>query len=60
MTERQFKRLETEIVRYWLLEGEVTDPLAASLIHVIISELETELQQRRDQSQRPRQRDQKR
>ena len=60
MTERQFKRLETEIVRYRLLEREVTDPLAASLIHVIISELETELQQRRDQSQRPRQRDQKR
>lgn len=45
MTERQFTKLETEIARYRLLEQEVTDPLAASLIHVIISELEAELQQ---------------
>jgi hypothetical protein len=38
MTERQFRKLEAEIARYRLLEREVTDPLAASLIHVIISE----------------------
>ena len=45
MTERQVRKLEAEIARYRLLEREVTDPLAASLIHVIISELEAELQQ---------------
>jgi hypothetical protein len=45
MTERQFRKLEAEIARYRLLEREVTDALAASLIHVIISELEAELQQ---------------
>jgi hypothetical protein len=44
MTEHQFRKLEAEIARYRLLEREVTDPLAASLIHVIISELEAELQ----------------
>ena len=43
MTERQFRELETEIARYRLLEREVTDPLAACLIHVIISDLEADL-----------------
>jgi hypothetical protein len=42
MTDRQFRKLETEITRYRLLEREVTDPLAASLIHVIILELEAD------------------
>jgi hypothetical protein len=44
LTERQFRKLETEITRYRLLEREVTDPLAASLIHVIILGLEAERQ----------------
>ncbi len=53
MTERQFRELETEIERYRLLEREVTDPLAAGLIHVIISELEADLQKGRELSQHP-------
>jgi hypothetical protein len=60
MTERQFRKLEAEIARYRLLEREVTDPLAASLIHVIILELEADLQQRGEPDQRPRKGDQKR
>ena len=58
MAER--KKLEIEIERYRLLEREVTDPLAASLIHTIILDLEGDLQQGSDPSQRPPQRDQKR
>jgi hypothetical protein len=54
MTERQFRELETEIARYRLLEREVTDPLAASLIHVIILELEAEIQQGDEPPQRAR------
>jgi hypothetical protein len=54
MTERQFSKLKTEIARYRLLEQEVTDPLAASLIHVIILELEAELQHGGEPPQRPR------
>lgn len=54
MTERQFRKLETEIARYRLLEREVTDPLAASLIHVIILELEAELQQGGEPARRAR------
>jgi hypothetical protein len=53
MTERQFRKLETEIARYRLLEREVTDPLAAGLIHVIISELEADLRKDREPDQRP-------
>ena len=56
MTDRQFGKLEAEILRYRLLEREVTDPLAASLIHVIISELEAELQQGGEPGRRARQR----
>jgi hypothetical protein len=59
MTERQFRKLEAEIARNRLLEQEVTDPLAASLIHVIILELEADLQQGGEPGQRPRQGDQK-
>ena len=44
--------LEAEIERYRLLEREVTDPLATSLIHVIISELEADLQQVSEPGQR--------
>jgi hypothetical protein len=58
MAER--KKLEIEIERYRLLEREVTDPLAASLIHTIILDLEADLQQGSDPSQRPPPRDQKR
>jgi hypothetical protein len=43
MTERQFKRLEVEIARYQFLQREVTDPLAAGLLHSIVSELEADL-----------------
>jgi len=41
----ELEKLEAEIERCRLLEREVTDPLATSLIHVIISELEANLQQ---------------
>jgi hypothetical protein len=43
VTERKFKEQEVQIARYRLLEREVTDPLAASLLHIIILELEAEL-----------------
>ncbi|NOJ43027.1 hypothetical protein HCN58_26200 [Bradyrhizobium sp. WSM 1791] len=44
MTERKFREQEVQIARYRLLEREVTDPLAASLLHIIILELEADLQ----------------
>jgi hypothetical protein len=53
MTERQFRNLENEIARYRLLEREVTDPLAAGLIHVIILELEADLKKDREPGKRP-------
>nr|WP_312010393.1 hypothetical protein [Bradyrhizobium cenepequi] len=48
MTERQLRDREVEIVRYRLLEREVTDPLATCLLHAIIEELEADLQRDRD------------
>lgn len=44
MTERNLKEQEFQIARYRRLEREVTDPLAACLLHSIIEELEAELQ----------------
>jgi hypothetical protein len=44
MTGRKFREQEIQIARYRLLEREVTDPLAASLLHIIILELEADLQ----------------
>ncbi|MBR0741568.1 hypothetical protein JQ581_32010 [Bradyrhizobium liaoningense] len=46
MTEHQLREQEFQIARYRQLEREVTDPLAACLLHSIIEELEAEL--RRD------------
>jgi hypothetical protein len=43
-TERKFREQEVQIARYRLLEREVTDPLAAGLLHIIILELEADLQ----------------
>lgn len=43
MTERQLREQEFQIARYRHLEREVTDPLAACLLHSIIEELEAEL-----------------
>jgi hypothetical protein len=43
MTEYQLREQEFQIARYRRLEREVTDPLAASLLHGIIEELEEEL-----------------
>ena len=59
MIERQLSKLEAEIARYRLLEQEVTDPLAAGLIHTIIKELEADLQQGGQAGQRPSQGDEK-
>jgi hypothetical protein len=44
VTERKFKEQEVQIARYRLLEREVTDPLAACLLHIIVLELEADLQ----------------
>ena len=44
MTERKFREQEVQIARYRVLKREVTDPLAASLLHTIILELEADLQ----------------
>ena len=46
MTEHQLREQEFQIARYRRLEREVTDPLAACLLHGIIEDLEEEL--RRD------------
>jgi hypothetical protein len=43
MTEYQLREREVQLARYRLLEHEVTDPLAACLLHSIIEELEAEL-----------------
>jgi len=43
-TERKVKEQEVQIARYRILEQEVTDPLAAGLLHIIISELEADVQ----------------
>jgi hypothetical protein len=47
-TERRLREQEAQIARYRVLEREVTDPLAASLLHIIILELEAELQTDRE------------
>jgi len=43
-TERKVKEQEVQIARYRILKQEVTDPLAAGLLHLIISELEADVQ----------------
>ncbi|HXH46388.1 MAG TPA: hypothetical protein VNK51_21455 [Bradyrhizobium sp.] len=43
MTEHQLREHKFQIARYRHLEREVTDPLAACLLHSIIEELEAEL-----------------
>jgi len=47
MTERQLTEQECQIARYRHLEREVTDPLAACLLHGIVEELEAELRRER-------------
>ncbi|WP_187435737.1 hypothetical protein [Bradyrhizobium hipponense] len=48
MPERQFIEQEVQIARYRLLEREVTDPLAACLLHAIVEELEADLRRDRE------------
>lgn len=48
MTDQQFREQEVRIARYRFLEREVTDPLAACLLHGIVEELEADL--RRDRA----------
>jgi hypothetical protein len=43
---RHLRERRAQIARYRALEREVTDPLAACLLHEIISELEAELEER--------------
>jgi hypothetical protein len=45
MTEREFKGREVQIAQYWQLSRDVTDPLAACLLRVIVEELEAELKE---------------
>jgi hypothetical protein len=51
MPERQFIEQEVQIARYRLLEQEVTDPLAACLLHAIVEELEADLRTDRELGQ---------
>jgi hypothetical protein len=48
MTKRQLKEQEVLIAHYQLLSREVTDPLAACLLRVIVEELEADLRRDRD------------
>ena len=54
MTERQLRDHEVQIARYRRLEREVTDPLAACLLHGIIEDLEAELRRDRPDWHGPR------
>jgi hypothetical protein len=47
MTDQQFREQEVRIARYRFLEREVTDPLAACLLHGIVEELEADLDRHR-------------
>jgi hypothetical protein len=44
----QLREREVQIARYRLLEREVTDPLAATLLHEIVQELEACLEKDRE------------
>jgi hypothetical protein len=48
MTNRQLREQEVQIARYQFLAREVTDPLAACLLRVVIKELEADLRRDRD------------
>jgi hypothetical protein len=48
MTDRQLREQEVQIAHYKLLSREVTDPLAACLLRVVIEELEADLRRDRD------------
>ena len=48
MTKHQLREQEVQIARYQLLSQEVTDPLAACLLRVIVEELEADLARDRD------------
>lgn len=54
MTERQLREQEFQLARYRRLEQEVTDPLAACLLHSIVEELEAELRKDRPDLHGPR------
>jgi hypothetical protein len=43
MTERKLREQKVQIARYRRLERDVTDPLAACLLHIVILELEADL-----------------
>ena len=59
MTKHQLREQEVQIGRYLLLSKEVTDPLAAGLLRIIVEELEADLRNNCDrdidQSCSPRQ-----
>jgi hypothetical protein len=51
MTRRQLGEREIQMARYRFLLSEVTDPLAACLLRIIVGELESDLRENRDVSQ---------
>ena len=51
MTQRKFREQEVQIARYQFLSREVTDPLAACLLRIIIGELEDDLRRERETGQ---------
>jgi hypothetical protein len=48
ITQYRFRELQVRIARYRHLEREVTDPLAASLLRIILLELEVDLSRARN------------
>jgi hypothetical protein len=52
IVQSQLREQEVRIARYRHLEREVTDPLAAYLLHGIIQELEADLRRDRESGQR--------
>ena len=48
MTKHQLREQKVQIARYQLLSQEVTDPLAACLLRVIVEELEVDMRHNRD------------
>jgi hypothetical protein len=43
--DREHRELEERVMRYRVMEREVTDPLAIGLLHDIVTELEAALEQ---------------
>jgi hypothetical protein len=49
--DREHRELEERMMRYRVMEREVTDPLAIGLLHDIVTELEAALEQPKEKGQ---------